>query len=83
LILLAWQTPAYAQAPEYQVKAAMLANFALFVEWPPIAFAVADSPFAACELGDDPFGPWLKHEFGERVGTHPVVIRHLEDAEQA
>lgn len=83
LILLTWQMPAYAQAPEYQVKAAMLANFALFVEWPPMAFATADSPFVACVLGDDPFGPWLKHELGEKVETHPVVVRNLEDAEQA
>jgi hypothetical protein len=75
--------PVYAQAPEYQVKAAMLANFALFIEWPPVAFATQESPFVACVLGSDPFGPWLRHELGERVGTHPVEIRHPEEAEQA
>ena len=59
----------------------MLANFALFVEWPPKAFTAADSPFVACILGSDPFGPWLKHELGERVESHPVEIRYLENAE--
>jgi hypothetical protein len=83
MILLASQTPAYAQAPEYQVKAAMLANFALFVDWPPTAFSRPDTPFVACVLGEDPFGPWLQHELGERVGTHPVVIRRLQDAQRA
>ena len=83
VMLLLGYTPVYAEATEYQIKAAMLANFALFVDWPPKAFTTADSPFVACVLGTDPFGPWLKHELGERVGSHPVEIRYLEKAEAA
>ena len=83
VMLLLGYTPVHAEATEYQIKAAMLANFALFVEWPPKAFPTADSHFVACVLGVDPFGPWLKHELGERVGSHPVEIRHLEKAEAA
>lgn len=83
VVLLLGYTPVYAEATEYQIKAAMLANFALFVDWPPKAFATAASPFVACVLGNDPFGPWLKHELGERVGSHPVQIRYLEKAEAA
>jgi len=83
VMLLLWYTPVYAEATEYQVKAAMLANFALFVDWPPTAFSTADGPFVACVLGNDPFGSWLKHELGERVGSHPVEIRYLTKAEEA
>lgn len=82
-LLLLWYTPVQAQAPEYQIKAAMLANFALFVEWPPTAFATEDSPFVACVLGKDPFGPLLKHELGERIGTHPVETRQVDKSEAA
>jgi len=77
MILLGY-TPVYAEATEYQLKAAMLANFAIFVEWPTTAFSTAESPFVACVVGQDPFGPWLKHELGERVGSHRVEVRHLE-----
>jgi hypothetical protein len=71
-------TTAFAQAPEYQVKAAMLYKFAVFVEWPSEAFSAATSPFVVCILGDDPFGPWLQQEMGEtRIGPHPVEIRQL------
>ncbi|HBG07351.1 MAG: hypothetical protein A2075_15455 [Geobacteraceae bacterium GWC2_58_44] len=83
VMLLLGYTPVYAEATEYQIKAAMLANFALFVDWPPAAFSTAESPFVACVLGEDPFGPWLKHELGERVGSRRVEIRHLEKAEDA
>ena len=83
MLLLFGYTPLYAEATEYQIKAAMLANFALFVEWPPKAFSTAASPFVACVLGSDPFGPWLKLELGERVGSHPVEIRYLEKAAAA
>lgn len=82
--LLLWYTPVQAETPEYQVKAAMLANFALFVEWPPTAFSSARSPFAVCVLGKDPFGSWLKTELGQTpIGSHPVEIRHLEKAAEA
>jgi hypothetical protein len=80
-LLLSLGSPALAQAPEYQVKAAMLANFALFVDWPASAFPAADSPFVVYVLGEDPFGPWLKYELGEHVGSHPVQIRHAEKGE--
>lgn len=82
-MLLLGYTPVYAEAPEYQIKAAMLANFALFVDWPSAAFSTAGSPFVACVVGSDPFGPWLKHELGEYVGSHRVEIRYPENAEAA
>ena len=85
LILVFSQIPALAQeAPEYQIKAAMLYKFALFVEWPAGVFSSPQSPFAVCVLGKDPFGPWLYHEMGgTRIGTHPVVIRFPGNARDA
>jgi len=83
VMLLLGCTPVHAEATEYQIKAAMLANFALFIDWPATSFSAAGSPFVACVLGNDPFGPWLKHEMGEQVGRRPVEIRHLEKAEAA
>jgi len=83
-MLLFLALPAQGEAPEYQVKAAVLYKFAVFVEWPAKAFATDTSPFVACVLGKDPFGPWLQLEMGEaRVGTHPVEIRHIEKGEAA
>ena len=42
---------------EYEVKAAFLVKFAMFVEWPARAFAQGDSPVTIGVLGEDPFGP--------------------------
>ena len=83
VVLMLWYTPVHGQASEYRVKAAMLANFALFVDWPPTAFSTAGGPFVACILGSDPFGPWLKHELGEQIGSRRVEIRHLKKGEAA
>ena len=76
--------PAQAQAPEYQVKAAILYKIALFVDWPKKAFQTGTSPFAVCVLGEDPFGSWLHHEIGTMsVGSHPVQIVHPDGADAA
>lgn len=83
ILLLLLSSPAWAQAPEYQVKAAMLANFATFVEWPAAAFAKSDSPFTVCVVGKDPFGPILEHELGKSVGSHPVQVLRVEPPEGA
>lgn len=84
LLTISFQSPARAQSPEYQIKAAMLYNFALFVEWPSRAFESGTSPFVVCVLGKDPFGPWLRHEVaGTKVGARAVEIRALEKATDA
>ncbi len=61
---------------EFQVKAAFLYNFAQFVEWPPDAFASADSPFVIGVLGMDPFGDFLDELVrGEKVNGRPLEVR--------
>lgn len=73
---LAGQT---AQAPEYQVKAVFLFNFAQFVDWPADAFPDADTPFVIGVLGDDPFGSVLDQTVrGERLGGRSFQVRRYQ-----
>lgn len=61
---------------EYQVKAAFLLNFTKFVDWPASTFVAADSPFAICVLGDDPFGSALDQIVaGEVVNGRKVIAQ--------
>ncbi len=84
-VLLAACLSAQAQAPaptEYQVKAAFLYNFGKFVEWPP--GTLADSSFAICVLGDDPFGPALDQVIeGKSVHGKKLVAHRLGRIEEA
>lgn len=48
------------RAPEYQVKAAFLYNFAKFVDWPSHAFPNPSAPLRICVLGQNPFGDSLR-----------------------
>ncbi len=47
-------------AQEYDLKAAFLCKFALFVEWPTNAFPEAKTPIIIGVLGGDPFGKSLE-----------------------
>jgi YfiR/HmsC-like len=66
-----------AAAPrEYQLKAVFLFNFAQFVEWPPQAFADAQTPLVIGVLGRDPFGAYLDEAVrGETVNNRSLVVR--------
>jgi YfiR/HmsC-like len=67
-------------ASEYDVKAAFLLNFAKFVEWPPTAFADADSPIAICILGNDPFGRVIDELVqGETANGRKLTVRRLSE----
>ncbi|HJQ84693.1 MAG TPA: YfiR family protein [Candidatus Binatia bacterium] len=74
--LLLLRLSAVAAAPEYQVKAAFLYNFARFVEWPPDV--VERHPtFRICVMGEDPFGTTLVETVrGKTVLDRPVEIGH-------
>jgi hypothetical protein len=62
---------------EYQVKAAYLAHFAKFIEWPPGALT-DENPLPVCIVGQDPFGPWLDAALsGESVDGHRLVARRI------
>lgn len=68
-------------APEYQVKAAFLYNFAKFVDWPATAFSGESSPFIIGVLGDDPFGDTLdKTVEGKAIGDRKIMVRRFKQA---
>ena len=64
--------------PEYQVKAAFLYNFALFVDWPADAFVSANAPFTICVVGRDPFGSLLDRAVqGRSAHNRPIQVLRL------
>jgi hypothetical protein len=78
--------PARAQAPntngqsplEYPVKAAYLAKFAPFIEWPTDAFAAPTAPLVICVVGRDPLGTNLDRAVqGQKDREHPLTVRRL------
>lgn len=68
----------FQQATEYQLKAALLYNFAKFVEWPAKRFPNSQSPLHLCVLGEDPFRDDLERTIkNETVGGRTVAIRRF------
>ena len=86
LSLLGLQAIAAAEArviSEYEVKAAFLHKFALFVEWPGSAFQKESDPFVIGILGQDPFGPHLaKAIAGKLVENRPIVLRSYRTVDE-
>jgi hypothetical protein len=68
------------EAPEYDIKAAFLYNFATFVEWPTAAFPDKESPFVIGVLGQDPFGPTLEDTLrGKTVGGRKIAVKRSDN----
>jgi hypothetical protein len=79
LVLALGAGAALAAAPEYQVKAAFLYNFAKFVEWPPGVLA-RHASMNVCVLGEDPFGPLLNRTVeGKQVHDRPIRVARVAD----
>lgn len=77
---MAWSATS---TPEYQLKAVFLFNFTQFVEWPPQAFAEANSPLVIGVLGNDPFGSYLDETVrGETVNGRPLTVQRYNSAEE-
>jgi YfiR/HmsC-like len=77
--------PVRAQSvPEYDVKAALLLNFARFIEWPDGAFAGPRSPIEICVFEPNPFGDSLNRVLqAETVGSRPLVSRAVRAASES
>lgn len=64
---------------EYQLKAAVMYNFANFVVWPARCFPSAKSPFIIATVGEDPFKGVLEQTVrGKETDGHPFEIRHFK-----
>lgn len=64
---------------EYAVKAAFLANFAAFTEWP----ESVGSELTLCVVGNDPFGAHLDKLAGRKIGARALVIRRLAGLDES
>ena len=74
---------AVAAAPEYQVKAAFLFNFAKFVDWPESTLA-RNETMNVCVLGDDPFGPLLNRTVeGKTVHDRTIRVARVSEINDA
>jgi len=74
------QTP---PAPEYQVKAVFLFNFAQFVDWPANVFPETRTPLVIGVLGEDPFGAYLDETVrGEKVNDRSLVVQRYHRVEE-
>jgi len=84
ILLLSCCLSAWAQdnsPPEYRLKAAVLYNFAKFVEWPTDAFPDTNSLFCIGVLGEDPFHGEIEATVKDKnVSGRPVVVRHCKNA---
>src|SRR5688500_9392041 len=82
IVPLLMAAPLRAQAPEYDLKAAFLFNFAKFVDWPPDAFAGERAPLTICVFGEDPFGSTLDAVVqGERVGERSLLVQRPDSVD--
>jgi hypothetical protein len=70
---------------EYDLKAVLLYNFALFTEWPAHAFPGKDSPLIIGIFGDDPFGAAIDQVVeNEAVNGRKLLVqryRRLQDVQ--
>jgi hypothetical protein len=70
-------------APEYQVKAAFIYNFAKFVAWPADGLG-GEGPFIIGVVGQDPFGSDLDEVVsGKRIRNRQVVVKRFSRIEEA
>jgi YfiR/HmsC-like len=82
LVLALWFSAGFggiaAPRSEYEVKAAMLYNFARFVDWPPQFLPEPPAPLVLGVLGPDPFGPILESTLrGVTVNGRPIEVRRF------
>jgi hypothetical protein len=84
-VLCAIAVPVRAQpALEYNVKAAMLLNFARFIEWPERAFAHPSAPVDVCVFAPNPFGEALNKALdGETVSGRPLIARDVRTSAES
>jgi len=69
-------------AKEYDLKAAFLCKFALFVKWPTNAFSDAKAPIIIGVLGSDPFGNSLEEVArNETFQERKLTVRNYASVE--
>ena len=70
-------------AREYEVKAAMICNFAQFVEWPREAFESESSPLIVEVVGNNPFGNVLEQLAAtKKVTGRSIVVKYADSPDK-
>jgi hypothetical protein len=70
--------------PEVELKAAFLFHFTQYVVWSERDFPGPNAPFVIGIFGPDPIDAALRPMVrGERVGGHPLEVRHLTRPDEA
>src|SRR4030042_2305788 len=67
---------------EYQVKAAFLYNFIMFVDWPVEKMADINDPMIVGIIGSDPFGDAFEPVKDKKVKDKNVVLRRFKGLEE-
>ena len=63
---------------EYQIKAAYLYKFTTYIEWPPAAFAQADTPLTIGIVGADEIAAELNRiKSAQPAGSRPLEVKIL------
>jgi hypothetical protein len=76
--------PTAAQPSETAVKAAFLAKFPAYVDWPAGLRLAPTAPMTLCILGSDPFGRNIDDIVrGQQVDGHPIVVKRLANVAAA
>jgi hypothetical protein len=64
---------------ESSVKAAYLAKFAFYVDWPPAAFGAPNAPVVLCIVSDDAFGALVEEAAtGQLVQGRAIAVKRLK-----
>lgn len=70
-----------ASAREYQVKAAFLYNFIMFVDWPDEKMPAANEPIIIGIIGKDPFGNAFDPVKDKQAKDRKVVVKRFKGLE--
>lgn len=69
---------------EYQIKSAIIYNFAKFITWPPDAYAQPDSPIVIGVMGKNVFGANLEQAIHDKVvNGRPLEFREIHALAEA
>lgn len=77
MLLLSSPVAAGSLTDEYQVKAAILYNFAKFIKWPPGSLPEKDTPFIFSIITRDPLSGWGAEIESRTIQGHKVIVRQF------
>jgi len=81
LLAVVAPTPILAAPPEYELKAAFIARFTEFIDWPP---AAGNAPFDICVLGAHPIEePLAKLPALMKAKNRPLRVRRIDSVDAA